>query len=58
MATATDAPISYGECELIIRAILEDFTLPNAANIKQVLHDFDEKRANTNWPFCARFYCI
>ena len=47
MATATDAPISYGECELIIRAILEDFTLPNAANIKKILHDFDEKRANT-----------
>lgn len=47
MITATDAPISYGECELIVRAILEDFTLPNAANIKKVLHDFDDKRANT-----------
>lgn len=47
MATATDAPISYGECELIIRAVLEDFSLPNAAHIKKVLHGYDDEKANT-----------
>ena len=33
--TATDAPITYAELEVLIRLIIEDFTLLKAAEIKK-----------------------
>ena len=35
--TATDAPITYAELEVLIRLIIEDFTLLKAAEIKKEL---------------------
>ena len=43
--TATDAPITYAELEVLIRLIIEDFTLLKAAEIKKELH-----------PLGTRFY--
>lgn len=35
LETATNAPITFIELELLIRRIIEDFTLINAAQIKK-----------------------
>ena len=39
LETATNAPVTFQELELLIRRIIEDFTLINAAKIKKELHD-------------------
>lgn len=47
LETATNAPVSYIELELLIRRIIEDFTLINAAQIKKELHNLSDEKANT-----------
>lgn len=47
LETATNAPITFIELELLIRRIIEDFTLINAAQIKKELHNLSDKQANT-----------
>ena len=45
--TATNAPVTFQELELLIRRIIEDFTLINAAKIKKGLHNVSDEQANT-----------
>ena len=45
--TATDAPITYAELEVLIRLIIEDFTLLKAAEIKEELHNLSDDKAAT-----------
>lgn len=47
LETATNAPISYIELELLIRRIIEDFSLINAAQIKKELHNLSDEQAST-----------
>ena len=47
LETATNAPITFIELELLIRRIIEDFTLINAAQIKKELHNLSDEQANT-----------
>lgn len=47
LETATNAPVTFQELELLIRRIIEDFTLINAAKIKKELHDVSDEQANT-----------
>ncbi len=47
LETATNAPITFIELELLIRRIIEDFTLINATQIKKELHNLSDKQANT-----------
>ena len=47
LETATDAPITFIELELLIRRIIEDFSLINAAQIKKELHNLSDEKANT-----------
>lgn len=45
--TATDAPITYAELEVLIRLIIEDFTLLKAAEIKKELHNLPDDKVAT-----------
>ena len=45
--TATDAPITYAELEVLIRLIIEDFTLLKAAEIKKELHNLSADKVAT-----------
>lgn len=45
--TATDAPITYAELEVLIRLIIEDFTLLKAAEIKKELHNLSDDKVAT-----------
>ena len=45
--TATDAPITYAELEVLIRLIIEDFTLLKAAEIKKELHKLSDDKVAT-----------
>lgn len=47
LETATDSPITFIELELLIRRIIEDFSLINAAQIKKELHNLSDEQANT-----------
>ena len=45
--TATDAPITYAELEVLIRLIIEDFTLLKAAEIKKELLNLSDDKVAT-----------